>query len=454
MSLIQLHESFYNILDNQYSLAESTESYEYVPLFDKNSIDYDSKEFEFEYSGTESYIHPHNSYIYVKLQVLNSDKSNLAQTDDVTLQNNGYNIFSRARYYIEGKEIEDVDYVGINTLINNLIDFSEDFSKSSATNMLWYKDTSDSTETNRFTTSETGAPTNSKSLIESIKPNTNFNEGYTQRKIITKNSNTFTLLLPLNRLFGFCKSINKVFRGSRHRIILNKNDESNIFHTSSSTKKYFLKIKDMKWYIPKVISGLFSISYIEDQISKDFSMELWFKSSKVYRSNEYNNDQKSETWKVCTTQNRPMHLFFAFQKKSRYEPDQLKSCMIFDHMNLQTLRVTINDSYKYPEQEYECDFSNNSNDYSRVYFDLLSAGYKNNTDMGTCISMTDFKRLYPIFHVDISKKPLAVYESNLTEINLTYKLSQNSDEKYKIYCMVMSDNKMIMDIVNRKIIIR
>ena len=37
------------------------------------------------------------------------------------------------------KCIESIDYVGIMTTVKNLLEFSEDYSRSTATNMFWYE---------------------------------------------------------------------------------------------------------------------------------------------------------------------------------------------------------------------------------------------------------------------------------------------------------------------------
>jgi hypothetical protein len=46
--------------------------------------------------------------------------------------------------------IEDIENVGIATTIMNLVDFSDDFARSIANNMFWYKDIADSTDTSEF----------------------------------------------------------------------------------------------------------------------------------------------------------------------------------------------------------------------------------------------------------------------------------------------------------------
>ncbi len=59
-------------------------------------------------------------------------------------------MFNTAKYRIGDKEIEIIDYVGIGTTVLNLVEFSDDYAKSAASNMFWFKDTADSTDTSRF----------------------------------------------------------------------------------------------------------------------------------------------------------------------------------------------------------------------------------------------------------------------------------------------------------------
>jgi hypothetical protein len=135
----------------------------------------------------------------------------------VTLTNNGFNLFSTAKYRIGDKEIESIDYVGIGTTVLNLVEFSDDFAKSAASNMFWFKDTADSTVTNRFIYDSTDKNSKLKEsdakledLVMKIKVNHNFNEGFLERWKLTKQSKQISMFLPLNRLFGFCKDINRV----------------------------------------------------------------------------------------------------------------------------------------------------------------------------------------------------------------------------------------------------
>src|SRR6185312_17145773 len=110
----------------------------------------DLTRYEIATRNSEMWIHPRNSFLHVRGRILKDTGTQMNENDNATLTNNGFNLFQRAKYFVEDKEIEDIDNVGIATCVLNLVEFSDDYARSSAQNMWWYKDTADSTSTSRF----------------------------------------------------------------------------------------------------------------------------------------------------------------------------------------------------------------------------------------------------------------------------------------------------------------
>ena len=220
----EIESPYWNIFEPPIE-NNSTESYEYVEYREINVEVKSLKKYKLPVKDLNLWIHPHNSYLYLRGRLLHSNGTELVTTDKATLTNNGFNLFSSARYRIGDKEIESIDYVGIGTTVLNLVDFSDDFAKSAASNMFWYRDTADSAETNRFLYDESDKDTKIKEsdvklgdLVKRIKGNHNYNEGFLNRWILTKQSKPISMFLPLNRLFGFCRDVNRVFKGLPHEI--------------------------------------------------------------------------------------------------------------------------------------------------------------------------------------------------------------------------------------------
>ena len=83
-----------------------------------------------------------NSYLSAKVKITRLDGTNMRNDDEATLTNNGFNLFRNAEYITNGKCIESTDCVSITTIVKNLLEFSDDYSRSAATDMFWYKDKS------------------------------------------------------------------------------------------------------------------------------------------------------------------------------------------------------------------------------------------------------------------------------------------------------------------------
>ena len=104
----------------------------------------------------------------------------------------------------------------------NLVSFRDNYSKSTASNVLWYKDigTGGVFLKQNFANVAEDANANAvrdgvRDLIETYNNNQQANLGFTARQNITTGNKQITLMLPLSQIFGFCRDIDKVFRGVR-----------------------------------------------------------------------------------------------------------------------------------------------------------------------------------------------------------------------------------------------
>ena len=450
---IEIESPYWNIFESPME-NNSTESYEYVEYREINVEVKALKKYKIPAKDLNVWIHPHNSYLHLKGKVLKSDGTDLSPNDIVTLTNNGFNLFSNAKYRIGDKEIESIDYVGIGTIVLNLVEFSDDYAKSAASNMFWFRDTSDSTITNRFIYDSTDKNSKLKEsdakledLVMKIKVNHNFNEGFLERWKLTKQSKQISMFLPLNRLFGFCKDINRVFRGLPHEIELEKNLNDNVIHRSG-IGTYKFEISHLSWFVPIITPSLTIMAKLETYLASSAINSLYWESYNVYRTDI--RDDKNVQLRITSTQHKPSHIYVVFQKISRTE-NQSETNMVFDHMNLSKIQVKVGNK-KVPEEPYACDFSPLSLDYSRIYTSFLSAGYKNiDVDTGTVISYNDFAKLFPIFHFDLTSQESSIFENSITpEITVNYTL-EGIPGNYYVFCIIVNERKATIQAIDQKI---
>src|SRR5438132_13269016 len=120
----------------------------------------------------------------------------------------------------------------------NLIEFSGDISDSVASQLLWHTDTADTADRSRFAYIDDDKATELKASTRSLEylaANTDFNRGFLERWQLTNGGKTFCKFIPLNRLFRFCREVNKVLKGEI-KIVLEKNHLKNILHASGDAQ--------------------------------------------------------------------------------------------------------------------------------------------------------------------------------------------------------------------------
>src|SRR5678816_3949075 len=121
-------------------------------------------------------------------------------------------MFSQIRYLVNNTEIENIASPGQATTMKRMLVYGDDFSKAEVLNMCWQKDT-------------TAAAADA-------------NLGFAARRamIIARPDpvGTFSLVVPLRHLFGFCDDYHRVVYGIKHSLLLSRQaDADAIFRTNA-----------------------------------------------------------------------------------------------------------------------------------------------------------------------------------------------------------------------------
>ena len=128
-------------------------------------------------------------------------------------------MFQTAQYQLNNQTIENINlYLPQASTILNLVSFSDDYSKSTAFNMLWYKNigTGGVFLEQNFTNVAEDTNANAvcggvRDLIKTYNNNQQANLGFTARQNITTGNKQITLMFPLSQIVGFCRDIDKYF---------------------------------------------------------------------------------------------------------------------------------------------------------------------------------------------------------------------------------------------------
>jgi hypothetical protein len=247
-------------IDEMPVIDESTKSYTYNEIRESNINVKELEQYTLE-TNISGWKHLSGAYIFVKSKIKNNP-NNYA-----TISNNGINDFDYVRLFYEEVLIEETNYVGVATLISNLIEFSGDVSDTSASQLCWYPDTADSADTSQYKYDGKNKAekfkdldVDIKTIVSKITNNSAFNKGYLERWLLTKDEKTITKFIPLSKIFRFVRDCNKVLNG-KIRIELRKNRVKNILHAKVDGN-YDYEISDISLWIPIVKRNRETIIFI------------------------------------------------------------------------------------------------------------------------------------------------------------------------------------------------
>ena len=164
-----------------------------------------------------------------------ADGTGYAAADRITLINGSHSLIRHMVIKSSGKIVYESDNLHRITSAKNLLEYSDDFSRSVAKNSFWYLD-SDST------TADT-------------------NLGFEQRRILTQavaddgsgGPKSINENIPLNRYSSFEKLENKMLPPMQLRIELTLNHDSELIHKAAAAGAGRLVVKRLYLWLPKII---------------------------------------------------------------------------------------------------------------------------------------------------------------------------------------------------------
>ena len=124
---------------------DSVTEFEYVEYLDENSNEPNKAGVRtFNTRDEDVFLLPHKAMLEVRGRIMTiaNPPVEIAAGIEVALINNGWCLFRSARYQLANQTVEDIsNHLQVASTALNIILFSDDYSKSTATNMMWFKDT-------------------------------------------------------------------------------------------------------------------------------------------------------------------------------------------------------------------------------------------------------------------------------------------------------------------------
>lgn len=371
--------------------------------------------FSYTTNNLDVFLLPSESFLSVKLKLRKDDDEededyNWA-VDNINLVNNAFNIFEEARLYIDDVEVDKINYVGIATLVNNLLQYSTLTSKSESVkhSELWFVHDSN---------------------------------GDNNRKTYIRNcGGEVHLLLPLERIFPFYAQNQHVFRGVKHRVVFTLNNSNSMIIKSAAADEGKVWIESMVWLLPHIQPNPETQARIEGMLAQTGNYGMVWNAINVYRLQPPK--QKEVRLALASTIHKPTHIWVGLQTLDR-TTDQTKDSMKFDNLGVASSSVEIN-SVKFPDRDLETDFANKN---AFEAYNRFLDGCENRSCL---IPYDKFISDFPLLHFDISRHPDELYDTaQFPEIvvNLQFKTIPTSD--YLVWTVIYNERTADLSLQRQK----
>lgn len=382
--------------------------------------------YEIQIKDLDSYINFSRSYLQVSCRLVDANGNAIGANKDCALVNNGWSLFETGRVLVDGQIIEEVNFAPQASTMRFLAECSDDYYRTTGSNMGFYKDTG----------TGSNVPAN--------------NTGFASRRALADNGKNMTFYLPLKHLFGYC-TVDKVTKSLRHTLSLTKATRANMIHqnTGNANANEILTgtdvfISKVRLWTPVVRPSLEVISSLESSLNQGFSQKLDWLANNSYRSGEYDANNTTINWRIANASVNPKHVLVAFQQVSQ-ENNEEASTTTFTHENVTNIQLRVN-SQQVPREELEVDFGATTTDTARAYqmFNTMANKF-NSTTEGSLVNSIDFSSgLYTIYCFNLTHIDPAVFNvSGSCDLELRIRKGVSAGN-LRIFANVLSDREAVV----------
>jgi hypothetical protein len=372
--------------------------------------------FEIQHKDQDSYINYARSYLEVKCKIVGANGADLNGNELLALQNNGYSLFERGQLLIDNQVIEEVQHPGVASSIMALAGWSSDYANTSGSNMNWFQD------------SGTGTPV----LADNV--------GFASRNLLHRNSQQITLYMPLKHCFGYCADVDKVTKGLRFSLVLNKNQAGNIIHAGAgSPANAQVYINKIQLWVATVKPSLEQVVRLENALARGYTQKLNWRGRSMYRSPSF--QEATPSYRITTNITQPTSVFVGIQATAT-DGDQTANNQIFLSNGLTSAELRVN-NVQYPREKLTMDFAPGSVDTGRMFqmFQEYKSKFHDNEN-GSLVHLVDYTNAFPIIHFNLQNVEKSVFNIN-GGCDLEFRCRQSNGTAVQFYVLVVHEKEAV-----------
>ena len=361
-----------------------------------------------------------------------ADGAGLAADTTSSTLNGSFSLINKLVVKSAGKTLYNIDNAHKAVFVKNLLDFSNDYARSTAKSQFWYLDTANDT------TLDNNAGIKARELL-------------TQRSTAQGNpASLVETIIPLNRYSFFEDLQDRILPPLQMEFEITLQSDNELIWQNNATARRVV-VRNLELWVP----ALNFTSAGQKLVNENFLKPAKWKYLQERVHFSVSTRDAAGTWQITPGIKNAKHVFIYFQQTQRAN-SITQNPYIFDTFNIdgdgtasmQTCRLQTGSGEYYPELDYEASFK------ERILQDVINFRYRaNDYNTGTQLNKANYQTLYPLIYFD-----LRADKTNLTndpqKLIFHYRLNEAANaQDYTVYAIVLNEEEIIIDKVGGEIVV-
>ena len=423
--------------------SENLQRYEYVRFHLDNVIDQPANNqsqkksgYRFTINDRSSFFDFFNGYFEVTKELQKkANGTGYAAADRITMINGSHSLIKHMVIKSSGKIVYESDNLHRITNVKNILEYSDDYSRSVAKNSFWYIDT------------------------DSTTANTNL--GFEARRILTQavenngggGAKSINEMIPLSRYSFFQELERNMLPPMQLTIELTLNEDSEMIHMANGTAAGRVVINRLYLWLPRLIP--------KDSMYSNFISEFLKPTSWVYMRDLYNQSANTRAlqnmFQISPAIDNVEHVFVYLQRTNGPNDDENeRTPYLFDtfklnaadgNSSLSSCRLEYGQNTFYPELECDADSK------IRIFNDLMAYSFrKNDYNSGTQLNLSNFTSLYGLIYFDLTYQK-EVITRDPKQLILHYRFNVAPDANVRAHSIVFYKSEVVVNSIGNELMI-
>ena len=381
--------------------------------------------YKFTINDRSSFYDWYNAFFEVQFQLQKiADGAAYDDGDRIAVINGSHSLIKHIMIKSAGKIVYDTDNIHNVTFIKNLLEYSDDYSRSVAKNSFWYLDTDN-------TTADT-------------------NLGFEARRLVTQAGDA-DVIIPLNRWSFFEELNDKMLVPMQLQLNIELNSDDELVHKANAADAARVVITKFILWIPRLTPK----DSLYDRFVGSFLKETQWK----YLREMYNVSAPTLTsgfFQISSSIDNVKHIFIYLKNSYRAANDhrhaettpyKMDTFALPGGASMTNCRLEYGNGVFYPETEYD------SESKVRIFNDVMAyAMRKNDYNTGTQLNTANYNALYPLIYFDLSYQSEKVTRDP-KQLIFRYRLSANANQNFAVHAVVLYEEILKIDKIGNELVI-